>query len=238
MTYDRSVRMFDEGYSPEDLEKKLANQELGKGAFLDDFFSASYLMQMKMIWEVHPEKLLEIGPGEGFVKSYLQYMGINYDTLDIKGDPTYQCTLEEFDPGALDLQSSYEMVCCFQMLEHSPYENFIENIKKLSCLSKKYVFISLPYDCHGFWLRFKWHIAQRKSKDFKWSLFWPRSKPNRKYREEYMREFPWAVHYWELGRKGYPVSRIRNDLLATGLVVKKEFLSDNPFHYFFLLEKK
>lgn len=237
MAYDRTIRMYDEGYPPVVLEERLKDNSLGKGAMLEEFFSYSYLIQMREIYALMPEKALEIGPGEGFVNSYLQHLGVQYDTLDIKGDPTYKTTLEEFDPVKFNLENNYDMVCCFQMLEHSPYEEFQNNLKKFQYLSKKYVFISLPYDCAGFKFSFKFHKAQRKDYKFEFSKYWPKSNPNRKYRPEYVKEFPWAVHYWEIGRKGYPAERIRNDIIDCGFKVKKEFLSENPFHYYFLLEK-
>ncbi len=45
-------------------------------------------------------------------------------------------------------------------------------------------------------------------------------------------------HYWEIGRKGYPIKKIRKDL-SKFFKIKKEFRAlPNPVHYFFVLEKK
>ena len=238
MEYDRSVSMYDEGYAPIELEQKLKSDTLGKGALIDDFFSDSYIIQMREIYKLNPEKALEIGPGEGFVNSYLQHLGIQYSTLDIKGDPTYKTTLEKFDPIKLNLEGAFDLVCCFQMLEHSPYDEFKNNLKKFKYLSSKYVFISLPYDCAGFSVNVNLHKAQRKDYKFKFQAHFSKFNKNRKYRDEYIKEFPWAVHYWEIGRSGYLIRRIKKDIIESGFNIKKHFLSDNPFHYYFLLEKK
>ena len=114
--FDRNVRMYDEGYTPAQLEAMQKNQNLGKGALLDDFFSDSYLLQMRKIYGLKPANLLEVGPGEGFMKHYLEYMGIEFDTLDIKGEPTYRSTLEAFVPSDHGILGKYDLVCVFQML--------------------------------------------------------------------------------------------------------------------------
>ena len=230
--------MYDEGYTPLQLEELTKSNTLGKGSFIDPFFSSSYMIQMREIYALNPDKVLEIGPGEGFVNNYLSYLGIEYDTLDIKGDPTYKCTLEEFDPIKLELGDSYDLICCFQMLEHSPYKEFKNNLKKFHFQSKKYVFISLPYDSFGFSINLNLHQGQRKDYKFKFQAYFSKFNKNRKYRDEYIKEFPWAVHYWEIGRSGYPIRRIKKDIIESGFNIKKHFLSDNPFHYYFLLEKK
>jgi len=237
MKYDRSVKMYDEGYTPLQLEELTKSNTLGKGSFIDPFFSSSYMTQMREIYKLNPARALEIGPGEGFVNNYLSYLGIEYNTLDIKGDPTYKSTLEEFDPIKLELGGSYDLVCCFQMLEHSPYQEFKNNLKKFYFLSNKYVFISLPYDCVGFRINFNWHQGQRKDYKFKFQAHFSKFNKNRKYRDEYIKEFPWAVHYWEIGRSGYPVKRIKNDILDCGFKIKKIFFQIIRFIITFFWKK-
>jgi hypothetical protein len=52
-----------------------------------------------------------------------------------------------------------------------------------------------------------------------------------------MEEFPWAVHYWEIGRRPHLLRSVLKDFGSTGLKIIDTFHSDNPFHYFILAEK-
>ncbi len=123
------------------------------------------------------------------------------------------------------------------MLEHSPYSQFQANIRKMAIMSRKYVFISLPYYCTGIRIGFEFCFGQqfRKRKNLK--VYFPLFGRNRKYRPEYVKEFPWAVHYWEIGRRGYRLKQILMDLRAEGLSILEKFHGDNPYHYFILAEK-
>ena len=43
-------------------------------------------------------------------------------------------------------------------------------------------------------------------------------------------------HYWELGARGFPVSRFRKTLRGEGWQIEKEIRpSANPYHHFFFL---
>jgi len=235
--YNRSIKMWDEPHAPEDIERALQSGKLNKGKFLTLAHNHSYFLQMKTIYNLHPESILEIGPGDKFVGNYFSCLGILYETVDIiaASNPTYLSSLEDLK--ATEVKLRYDVVCSFQMLEHSPYENFITNLEKMTYLSKKYVFISLPYSCYGLNISFILSLGQNKLIKKKLSFFLPTKKRNRRYREEFVKEFPWAVHYWEIGRRGYNLKKIMADIRSVGLRIIDCFHSDNPFHYFILLKK-
>ena len=190
----------------------------------------SYFIQMKKIRELNPKTVLEIGPGEGFIQQYMKQLGIAYDTMDIisESNPTYLSKLEDFDANNAML---YDVVCSFQMLEHSDYKFFKSNLMKMKELSKKYVFISLPYSCYKFSFGINIQLGQDRRISRKVN------KPNRKYRKQYVDEFPWAVHYFEIGRKGFSKKKIFRDMKDAGLNILDTFHSENAFHYFILAEK-
>jgi len=82
----------------------------------------SYWHQINEIMELNPKKVLEIGVGNGFVSKYLKERGVNVITLDID---------ERLKPDAvgsvLDIpfsESSFDVVTCYEVLEHLPYENY------------------------------------------------------------------------------------------------------------------
>ena len=235
--YDRSIKMYDESHSPQDLELALSKGNLNKGKFLTFAHSNSYYLQMLTINNLNVGSVLEVGPGENFVANYMRSIGIKYETIDITEDqePTILGKLEDIDTSKYT--NRYNLVCAFQMLEHSPYKEFTSNLKKMAIMSNRYVFISLPYACYGLKFSLSFTFGQNKNFRKSFSLYLPLNKKNRRYREEYKKEFSWAVHYWEIGRKGFPLKRIKADIESSGLRIIDTFHSDNPYHYFILTEK-
>ena len=107
----------------------------------------------------------------------------------------------------------------------------------MSEMSKKYVFISLPYSGFGFKLFLNLHFNQNSRPTRALKIFFPSFKKNRIYRPEFIKEFSWAVHYWEIGRKGFMLKKIKADIKKNGLTIKKTFQSNNLFHFYILAEK-
>lgn len=238
MPYDRTIKKYSEPRTPEQIDYAIKNKLLYKGKFLWDNHFHSYYLQMKTIRDLKLNSVLEIGPGENITGTYLKSLGIDYKTMDIVEvpKPDISSSLEDCNPQ--DFAEAFDMVCAFQVLEHSPYENFKQNLIKMADMSKKYVFISIPYSGFGFKIFLNIHLNQNIRPTRAIKIFFPSFKKNRKYRPEFIKEFPWAVHYWEIGRKGFPLRRIKRDVEAAGLTIKKTFQSNNLFHYYILAEKR
>ena len=46
-------------------------------------------------------------------------------------------------------------------------------------------------------------------------------------------------HYWEIGKDGYPLSKITKDIKRAGFDIKKTYrIFENPYHRFFVLKKR
>ena len=236
--FNRKVKMYDEPHTPELLTKLTKNKNLNKGKFLNEAHFFSYYLQMKKIYDLKVKSVCEIGPGENFIQKYMKSLDIKYDTMDIfkESNPTYLSTLEDFDISTID--NKYEMVAAFQMLEHSNYDNFKANLQKMKNMSSKYIYISLPYSCNKFSFSFNIQLGQNKRFKKSLELIWPTNKANRKYRKEYMIQFPWAIHYFEIGRKGFPKNKVLDDIQSVGLTILETFHSQNSYHYFILAEKQ
>ncbi len=236
MTYDRSIRMFDEAHTPEKLDELKKKGVLNKGKFLNEQFHFSQYLQMKTIFDLQVDSVLEIGPGEGFVASYMNGLGISYDTLDrdSANNPTIVSDLRDWTvPG-----QEWDLVAAFQVLEHMPFSSFENNIAKLAAASRKYVFISLPYHCFGLSFRLCASFGQKKRRTFDFGMHFPTFFRNRRYRKEYMDEFPFAVHFWELGRRPIFPWTVEKTFKRKQLKIISRFHSPNPYHYFYLLEKQ
>ena len=238
MPYDRTIKLFDEPHAPIVLDQMVSKKTINKGKFLSPAHSESYLLQMQTISNLKDvNSILEVGPGEGFVARNLRDVGYEYDTLDFEDahEPTIKADFRSLDPDKINRR--YDLTCACQVLEHFPYNEFTRHIKTLRELSTNYVFISLPYSCRGFSIKFNVQNGQQDRFIKQLDFYVPTNLPNRKYREEYMSEFPWAVHFWEIGRRGFKIKRVLNDIESCGLSIRRRFHSPNSFHYFILCKK-
>lgn len=235
MTYDRSVKMFDEPHAPEKLDAMVQSKTINKGKFATRQYGDSYLLQMQTIRGLKGVKsVFEVGPGEAFAAKNLSGIGYTYHTFDFESahNPTYVGDFSKLDVSTIPQR--YDVTCAFQVLEHFPYEQFTTHMKRLRDLSQKYVFISIPYSCRGIGIKVNFQNGQSKRKNRNLDLYWGTGLPNRKYRPEYMEEFPWGVHFWEIGRKGFKKKKVLADVESCGLKVMYTFHSPNPYHFFIL----
>ena len=231
--------MFDEPHTPTALDQMARDKKINRGKFLTPAHADSYLLQMQAIEGLKDvSSILEIGPGESYAAKNLRDVGYHYDTLDFEDahGPTIKADFGSLDPASISRR--YDLTCAFQVLEHFPYCDFTRHLETLGALSTRYVFISLPYSCKGFSLKLNFQSGQWKRIIRQLDFYIPTGLPNRKYREEYMQEFPWAVHFWEIGRKGYSLKTVLHDIESCGLDVIRRFHSPNAFHYFILCRKR
>jgi hypothetical protein len=112
---------------------------------------------------------------------------------------------------------------CAEVLEHLPFEKFEKCLQELRRVSKKYVVLSLPHFGPPIKLSFKVPLF----KEIKMALKIP-FPTKHKFNDE---------HYWEIGKQGYPASKIRK-ILKKYFKIKKEFIPfENQYHHFYILEK-
>ena len=227
--------MFDEPDSPANLAKSMGKATRGK--FLMSSYTYSYITQIQELHKLRAKSIIEVGPGEEFTANSLRMLGVRYDTLD-RCDFYGSTIIEDFatfDPEPYS--KSYEATCAFQVLEHFPYDKFTYLLDKLVLMSSGHILISLPYSCKGTrttTLNWKGQVPTKENKTEK---FTATGLPNRKYRPEFIKEFPYAVHYWEIGRQGFPLSKVFKDIENCGLKIDDHFHGPNPYHYFIRAKK-
>lgn len=184
----------------------------------------SYWHQSKEIIELNPKKVLEIGIGNGFVSQYLRNRKINVVTLDID---------ERLNPdilgSILDIpfaDESFDTIASYEVLEHLPYNNVKKALFEMYRVSQKSVILSLP-DCT---LAYRFCLSIPKVSMINKLIPLPRLKaPQHVFDGE---------HYWEIGKGGYPLSKIVDDIRKAGFDIKTTYrLFENPYHRFFILEK-
>lgn len=179
----------------------------------------------------HVSSVLEIGPGNNIVTNVLRQMGYQVKTADCDETlaPDYIIDIKYLTSS---VQEKFDLILCCEMLEHIPFEDLGKTLTDFASLSEKYLIITLPYTSHGtFTPRFFIKVFPFL-KPFIWIkkivLFPKEHSLNRQ-----------GGHFWEIGKKGYPLSRIINELEQHSWNVVRHYpLFENPYHYLFVCEKK
>ena len=185
--------------------------------------------------------VLEVGPGNGFFASMIRSLGYTIKTADIKArtNPDY---LGDFRH--IEIPDTFDLVAVFEMLQHLPYDDLQETFTKLASLSNKYVLISVPSRVHriGLSIDIPNIVAPRRlglgwlsgKHELSMTWEWPRGKDPVKSDWE-GREDYWNPHYWEVGRKSYPRSRLLSDIESAGLRIKWAVQNPGFRHHLFIL---
>jgi hypothetical protein len=183
----------------------------------------SYYHQLKEVLALNPTSILEAGAGDEVLRSYLlKNTSIQHTSVDIAEDlhPDIFGSLEKLPVE----DNSYDMVCAFEVLEHIPFEKFEDCIKEMTRVARTYVLLSVPHFGPSLKLNFK--IPYVPEVRVACKIPFPKKHVFN------------GQHYWELGKKGYPVSRVK-EILKKHLVLEKDFVPfDSQYHHFFILKKQ
>lgn len=182
----------------------------------------SYWQQIESVLLLEPQKVLEVGIGNKTVTNYLRERGIEVVTLDINESlkPDIIASVEKMPLS----DNSFDVVLAAEILEHLPFEKFSISLKEIRRVTKKYAIISLPHWGWTFFLIFKAPLLKKIQFLFKISGV---------LRHKFNGE-----HYWEIGKRNYPFSKIEKEIQNAGFKIVKDFITpDSPYHHFFILEK-
>ena len=183
-----------------------------------------YWHQIDEILSQHPEKVLEIGIGNGFVANYLQAKGIDVVSVDI---------LNALKPDVianvlhLPFKNEYfDVVSCCEVLEHLSYPNFTRALQEIKRVSVSGIVLSLPDNT----AIFKFDIEFTGIMFFKKMFLNPLIRPKAHVFDGH--------HYWEIGKTGYSLERIKAAIASTEIKIKKTFrVVERPFQRFFILNR-
>ena len=183
---------------------------------------ASYYYQIREVLACAPKNILEVGVGDGVLKSYLlQNTDIKYSNIDIAED-LHPDTLGSVEALPF-VDNSYDMVCAFEVLEHLPFEKFEECLLEMKRVSKEYVIVSLPH--FGPAVKFNFKIPFVKEFRFSFKIPYPRKHVFN------------GEHYWEIGKAGFSFPKVKKVFESHFKLVKHFVPFDNLYHHFFILKK-
>jgi len=192
----------------------------------------SVAVQAEVLWGLRPASVIEVGPGRGiFAALFAQLSGARVVTMDI--DPSLR-------PGVIGsvfempfADGAFDAAACFQMLEHLPFDRFVPALTEMRRVARVGLALSLP-DCSlALTLRMGVRnprkdglVAAWTVQPSGWALRKLKKAPNS------------AGHYWEIGRRGTPLSVVRNAIVRSGWRIENEFrTAENAYHRFFVLRK-
>ncbi len=183
----------------------------------------SYSLQIKLISEfVAKGEILEIGVGNKIVADFLSKK-YKLTTVDINPDLKPDIIASVNNLISL-VDRKFDASLCFEVLEHLPYSEFKNCLSELRRVSRSYVLLSLPY--WGYTFGFKIKIPVLGEWVFKFKVT---SLKKHQFNGQ---------HYWELGKKGYQLRRIKKDIIDSDFKIVKSFWDlDDPYHYYFVLMK-
>ena len=179
----------------------------------------SYWHQINEIISFEPEKILEIGVGNGFTSKYLKDRNLNVITFDVEN---------ELSPDVVGsvlklpfVSESFDVIACYEVLEHLPYSEFPKALKEIHRVSRKHAVLSLP----DVTTVYRINIELPRIRPIKRLINHPFHRPAQHVFD--------GEHYWEIGKTS-PLKRIELDIrhsrcLSSKLSPKLNLFSCNNF---------
>ena len=182
---------------------------------------ACFDIQARLIISLKPKKVLEIGVGNGKVAERVRKAGILVTTLDfdekLNPDIVAEITKLPFK------KNSFDLVSCFEVLEHLPYKQFKTSLSQIHKAAGKYALLSMPDVSRQYPL-----VVPAGKKILK-NIVGRRDKTDKHVFDGH--------HYWEIGKTGYSLEKILEDIKKSGFLIKKTFIHKNcPNRRFFILK--
>jgi len=172
-----------------------------------------------------PRRILEIGIGAGIVSQTLRTCGMSVTTLDHSKDlhPDVVASVTDMP---LD-NGSFDLVLCCEVLEHIPYRDFEKALFEIRRVANKYFIMTLP----------------DQDRFYRAEVMLPFMKRARRLCVERPlvfppRHIPDGEHFWEIGKKGYPLVRVCGSIESAGFSIDKTYrIWEIPWHRMFVAHK-
>ncbi|MDO8576564.1 MAG: class I SAM-dependent methyltransferase [bacterium] len=200
--------------------------QVGKSHYSFDQYAfegrfVSYYWQLKEVLSLAPSSVLEVGVGDRVFGDFIKNnTTVSYTSVDMAEDlrPDVVGSILEL-PFA---DKSFDVVCAFEVLEHLPFGQFDQALRELCRVARTHVVISVPHFGPMFSFSIKMPLLPRLQ--FALKLPFPKTHVFN------------GQHYWELGKRGYSISLLREKLSVHGKLVRDFVPFGNPYHHFFVLK--
>lgn len=196
-------------------------QYLGKYDNLNRWIN--YWIQIESVLELEGKQVLEVGIGNRTVGDYLTKRDIFYISSDINHElgPNVKSDIKNLP----FKNNTFDVVLCAEVLEHLPFEEVPVALEEIKRTALRYVVVSLPHESYNYFINFEIPF---------FGFFKHISLP---YLRPYEHKFD-GEHYWEIGKRDYPLKKVRDLFEKSGLkIVKERHHFMDSYHHFFILEK-
>lgn len=186
---------------------------------------AAYWHQLDELLGLKVQSVLEIGVGNGFVSDYLRRRGLQMVTIDL--DPALVPDTVGTITALPFRSEAFDAVACYEVLEHLPYDLFPAALEEIHRVAGRYASLSLP-DCTR---AYRVGIQIPKLGDVRLLVPVPKLR-----RPAHVFD---GQHFWEIGKAGYELGRITQVITQAGFEVVRTYrVYENPYHRFFLMQKR
>jgi len=180
----------------------------------------SYYWQLKEVLALNPSSVLEVGVGDWVFGSFIQNnTAVLYTSVDVAEDLHPDVVGSVLKLPFAD--KSFDVVCAFEVLEHMPFEQFDRALAELCRVARTNVVISVPH--FGPMISFSLKLPFLPQLRIAWKIPFPK------------KHIFNGQHYWEVGKRGYSVSRIRKILSRYGAIERDFIPFANEYHHFFAI---
>jgi hypothetical protein len=175
-------------------------------------------MQLALLARTDARRVLEIGPAKGLVTAMLVNAGYAVDTLDWMPRDFAEPATRHIQADITTLSGAeiagYDAILCCETLEHVDWDKVPAVLAAFRGSGARHLLVSVPY--MALQLSFDLYLNTRTIRHY-FSL------KKRLSRRVFRREPP-GGHQWEVGYKGYPLSRWEACLAASGWrIASREF---------------
>lgn len=199
---------------------------------------ASYYYQMDLTLDALESvggdslRILEVGGSNNILTSCLSsYFAANGQTheivsldLDPSASPDIVGDVREIPLG----EGSVDVAVCCEVLEHLPFEDVARALRELKRVTHGFVILTIPHA--SLYLSLVARASRRQMRSLLLNLLEPSFIGFKRGRLE------WS-HHWEIGYRGYPVSRLTSLMSDEGFRVERDFRNPLfPTHHFFFLK--
>lgn len=207
----------------ESLTKQVDKEAYNFGRYGNESRFVSYARQLKEIARAKPSTMLEIGVGDGTIGHLVKtHSPISYTSVDLADDvgADYVASVTKLP----FKDSSYDLVCAFEVLEHVPFDQFDTALSEIARVTNRAALVSLPH--FGPPVMFSLKVP-----------FLPDMRIAFKLPVPLVHTFD-GQHYWEIGKRGYSRTKVRSHI-ARYFTIEQEYVPfNNQYHRFFVLTKK
>lgn len=195
----------------------------------------TYWHQVNEILAKRPDRVLEVGIGNGIVTSILKCYGINTITADINESlhPDVVVSITELD--SRFTEGEVPFVLCARVLQHLPFSEFGRALSQLHYITGEYVLLTLPVETMRLYLRFR--VTGRKPVTL--SIPFPLTVKRVLQRMLKITEDSKTQNFWKVNqRRELSMSAVSRIIQNYFRVEKAYQIPEDMSHVLFVLRKK